>query len=309
MPASLDSLFVQLELYEPGFGRDLQYSAHVQALVRGHNQILAWDASDLNYFYSQSHVSAFNQWVTALRLPAKVAAAVLRAPTTQNMWWMASLSQSERVERVRVAPTSVEVEYGDKHGRYRMHLTVPPLSAEAEAAARAWLAADPSQPLRALAAGRPTDVPALQQLNVIPPWDTLLVTLDSRRAGVLELGVKFLGRLLTLYPSTIWLWRGLQGGAALRAFVEARLAQRQSDFDLAAASLPAAVEAFWAAPPLPTLPALTTLAPDPGLGAHLPPAALWPTPEANQMFMSVLSKVYKTAPKKIQRLIHPRPRW
>jgi hypothetical protein len=70
--------------------------------------------------------------------------------------------------------------------------------------------------------------------------------------------------------------------------------------------LPAAPDRFWAAPALPEVPAPHEVPPDPGFGAHLPPANFWPRPEDNQLFAEVVGKVYKNIPRKLARLTAPR---
>jgi hypothetical protein len=310
MPSHLDLLLSQFELFEPDLGREFHYSAHVQMLARGHTTLTAWEASNLNYFYGPALMTAFNFFVGAFRLPAKLEELLLRsAGGSQSAWWMSSLSQYERIERVHVASAEMELHYADKHGRYQMRLASPPLADDQLAAVIDWLTTDPSLPLNALARGTPLEGAALQRLGLIPPWESVLISLDSRRAGALELGAKFACRALALYPAHLLLWRGVNGEAALQSFLQKRLAQRQADFDAVAATLPAAPEEFWAMPALPELPPLAEVTPDPGLGAHLSAPNFWPKPEDNQLFLTTAQKVYKSVPKKILRLVKPKPGW
>ena len=182
MNRPLNELYSQLDLYEPGLGYTFRSSTHAQMLAHGQGMLTTWEASHLNYFYGP-HVARFNTLIEALRLPAKLASSVTRQTSSQTAWWMSSLSQYERIERVRVARAIFELNYADKHGRYQLHLAAPPLDAEKATTALEWLTADPSQPLRAVAKGEWMDVAVLQQLKLLPTWESLLVSLDTRQAG------------------------------------------------------------------------------------------------------------------------------
>jgi hypothetical protein len=303
---TLETLLAQFELYEPDIGREFRFSPHVLMLGLGRNELTAWEASQLNFFYGPTNTASFEFFLNALRLPPALASKAVAVAAAPNPWWQNSLTTHERIERIRVSPAEYELRYANKNGHYQMRLIAVPPGDEQRAALEQALATAPDLPLRALARGAPLPQASLEQWNLIPAWDTLAVSASNKSPDVLALGVRFLCRALVVYPAHLLLWRGVNGEMVVRTFVENRLNQKQADFNAVAAMLPAAPAEFWAAPSLPDVPLPHELRPDPGLSAHLSLPTLWPKPEENQLFMEAMQKVYKNLPKKVMKLSQPK---
>jgi len=297
-----DDDLAQLELFEPELGRELSQSAHIRALRQGQILLTAWDVSTLNYFSGPENVRAFETLVGAMQFPAKLNSALLRSVSqVSGAWWTTPASFYERVDRIHVASGELELHYATRHGGYHLHLAATPLTAEEHTAVNHWLQTGTEVPLRNVALGRPWRWETLEALRLLPRWETLAITGDSRNAEVIELGARFLCRALVLYPEFMLMWRGVEGKTLIQNFAQQRLAQRQRDLQAVLEMLPAAAPAFWAAPVLPEAPDETSLAP--GFSAHLPTPTLWPKPEDNQTFMTALAKMYKTVGRKVAKLI------
>lgn len=299
-----DSDLAQLELFEPELGRELSQSAHIRALKDGKIMLTAWDVSTLNYFNGPENVRAFEALVHAMQLPAKLNATLLRSVSQiSGAWWATPASFYERVDRLQVAAGAFELHYATRHGGYHLHLAVPPLTADEHTAVSHWLQTGAELPLRSVALGHPWRWETLEALRLLPRWEALKITGDSRNTETLELGLRFFCRALVLYPEFVLMWRGVEGKTLIQNFAQQRLAQRQRDLQVVLDTLPAAAPAFWAAPALPAAPHEIT--PAPGFSAYLPTPTLWPKPEDNQAFMTTLAKMYKTVGRKVAKLIPP----
>lgn len=304
---TLETLLTQFELHEPELGREFRASPHVLMLGLGRNEQTAWEASQLNYFYGPANAAQFEFLLTHLRPPAPLATKAAQTSLPMpNQWWQTSMATPDRIERIRVVPGEYELRYANKNGHYQMRLIPTPFTDDERAAMEQALATSPDLPLRALARGGPLPRALQTTWNLMPAWETLTVSASTKTPDTLALGVRFLCRALTLYPAHVLLWRGLNGEAIIRTFVENRLAQRQAEFQQAIAGLPASPAEFWATPTLPDIPAPHTLKPDPGLSAHLPLPTLWPKVEENQLFLETVRKAYKNVPKKVLKLSQPK---
>ena len=297
-------LLPALELFEPELGDALRTSPRLQTLAAGRAVIQAWEASSLTYLYGQASQAAAEGLLRALRLPDFLHSAVLRREqaSRNNYYW--TWEFSDRVESVRIEGAQAEIAFVTKRGPQRLRLTLPPLPDARREAALEWL----SQPatLVKLGQGTPLSPALLDELDLVPAWETCKVAASTRSRDVLEVGVHFLARALAVHPVFLLILRGLGGEAALRRCVERELARRQAEFAEAVSRLPAAPEAFWAGPALPEIPAPHEVPPDLGFGAHLPATDFWSRLEDNQLFAEALGKVYKNIPRKLARLTTPR---
>jgi len=304
---TLETLLAQFELHEPEMGREFRLSPHILMLGLGRNELTAWEASQLNYFYGPTNAAHFEFLLNALRVPPALAAkAVQTTGPLPSQGWQTSMATYDRIERIRVSPVEYELRYANKNGHYQLRLIAVPPTDEQRSAIEQGLAAAPELPLRALARGTPLPHVLQQTWNLIPAWETLTVSASTKTPDALALGVRFLCRALTLYPAHLLLWRGVNGEAVIRAFVENRLHQRQADFSAVTAALPATPAEFWAAPALPDIPPPPAIQSDPGLSAHLPLPSLWPKAEENRLFLDTVQKVYKNVPKKVLKLSQPK---
>jgi hypothetical protein len=273
----------------------------------GRNELTAWEATQLNYFYGPAKAAHFEFFLNALRPPAALAAKASQLTAPQSgRWWQPSVTSYERIERIRVSPAEFELRYANKVGHYQLRLIAAPPTDEQRAALEQALAADTHAPLRTLAHGTPLPRAFLQRWDLIPAWETLSISASTKSPDALAVGVRFLCRTLTLYPAHLLLWRGVNGEGVIRTFVENRLQQRQAEFEQVTATLPASPAEFWAAPALPDIPLPHLLKPEVGLGDHLPLPALWPKVEENQLFLEAVRKVYKNLPKKVMKLSQPK---
>lgn len=305
--STLETLLAQFELHEPELGREFRSSPHLLMLGLGRNELTAWEATQLNYFYGPANAAHFEFFLNTLRPPSALAAkAAQPSAPMPGQWWQASLPTYERIERIRVTPAEYELRYANKNGHYQLRLIAVPPTDEQRAAIEQGLATAPDLPLRILARGTPLPRALQQSWNLIPTWDALTISSSTKTPDALALGVRFLCRALTLYPAHVLLWRGVNGEAVIRSFVENRLHQRQAEFQRVTATLPTSPTEFWAAPALPDIPPPHLLKPEAGLSAHLPVPTLWPKLEENRLFLEAVHKVYKTMPKKVMKLSQPK---
>jgi|GEM_PF-1532851 len=308
---NLENDLERFELYDPDLGGVLRRSAHIRMLSLGRSELNSWEASMLNYFYGTAHtIPTFNFFVTELDLPQKLQAEALKSSTShmgQNYW--GSYGQAyDRLVNLELAGFNLDLHCSNQRDYYQLRLTAPPLTEVHRQAALDWLRQ--ATTLAALARGEPFKQSDLKALKLIPVWDELTIATSSKKAqAALMLGVKFLCRAFAAYPAYLLIWRGLGGEEVIRQFIEAQLDQRQKDFQAVAEQLPSDPQAFWATPELPTLPmepliGSTKNAPDSGLVKHLPTPTLWPKEEENELFIEVLTRIYKNIPKKIAKLIN-----
>lgn len=303
---TLESLLAQYELYEPELGHRLRTSAHILMLGLGRAQLLAWEAPPLTYLYGVENSATYTALVTGFRFQPPLATALLKPEQTARYDYYWNRDISERVERVVLEGARLELRYSNRNGRYLLEAEFPPVAEPHREAALHWLSH--ADTLRDLARGNPLKPETLAQLNLIPAWGECAIGFSNRTQTVQELGLKFLCRVLTVYPAYLLVLRGLGSEASIRRCIETELQQRQADFDAAAAALPSAPADFWAAPELPSIPLPHEIEPATGLGAHLPPAAFWPKPEGNALLAEALAKVYKNIPRKLNKLTVPK-RW
>ena len=302
---ALDSLLAQFELYEPELGRALRTSPHILMLSLGESHLSAWETSSLSYFSGPSNTAAFNFFVQALHIPDPLRAALLKPDTlARGGYYSWGWDYSERLEKVHLFGSTLELAYSNRKGRSRLLVTAPLLPEAQRAAVLEWLTR--RETLHALALGKPLDRAALTDLGLAPDWEACQIKPTSKTKEALETGVMFLVRLLVLYPAFPLILRGLGGEAAIRQFVENELAQREQDVQSAMASLPALPAEFWAEAALPELPLPHQVAPEMGLGAHLPPPNFWPRPEENKLLADALTRIYKNVPRKLSKLTEPR---
>lgn len=305
--STLETLLAQFELHEPELGREFRSSPHLLMLGLGRNELTAWEATQLNYFYGPTNAAHFEFFLSTLRPPSALATKAAQPSSAMpGQWWQPSGATYERIERIRVSPAEYELRYANRNGHYQLRLLAVPPTDEQRAAIEHSLVVAPDQPLRMLARGLPLPRPLQQTWNLIPAWEALTISASTKTPEALALGVRFLCRALTLYPAHLLLWRGVNGEGVIRAFVENRLHQRQAEFQRVTATLPTSPAEFWAAPALPDVPPLHLLKPDAGLSAHLPLPALWPKTEDNRLFLEAVHKVYKNVPKKVMKLSQPK---
>jgi hypothetical protein len=302
---TLESLLAQYELYEPDLGHKLRTSAHILVLGLGRAQLMAWEAPPLTYLYGPENLATFTALVHGFRFQPSLAAALLKPQQTSRYDYYWNRDISERVERVLLEGSRLELHYSNRNGRYLLEAEFPPLEKAQREAAYQWLSR--AETLRDLALGTPLRPETLTQLQLVPAWGECKVGFSNRSQMAQELGLMFMCRALTLYPAYLPVLRGLGGEVAIRRCVEAELQQRQADFDAAAATLPTAPADFWAASELPAIPLPHEVEPSAGLGAHLPPANFWKKPEDNALLADVLARVYKNIPRKVSKLTVPRP--
>lgn len=303
---ALDAVLAEYELFEPELGHQLRTSPHVLALGLGRAQLAAWEATALTYLYGEANTATFTHVVKALALPEAVATPLLREqqPTRYDYYWNRDLS--ERVEHIHLEGPRLELRYSNRKGRYLLELVAPPLPPERQADALAWLSG--AEALSGIARGQALSPDILAQFDLIPRWRDCQVGVSHRGQPALELGARFVARLLTVFPAYVLVLRGLGGETAIRACIQAELSQRQAEYAAVVGSLPEAPAEFWVAPDLPALPLPHEVEPDPGLGAHLPPAGFWDKLEHNELLADMLAKVYKNIPRKLAKLTQPR-RW
>ncbi len=303
---TLESLLAQYELYEPELGHKLRTSPHILMLGLGRAQLMAWEAPPLTYLYGAENAATYAALVMGFRFQPPLAAVLLKPeqPARYDYYWNRDLS--ERVERVVLEGARLELRYSNRNGRYLLEVEFPPLAKAQREAAYQWLSR--SDTLGELALGNPLKPQTLTQLHLVPAWGECAISFSQRTQTAQELGLRFMCRVLTLYPAYLLVLRGLGGEAAIRRCIETELQQRRADFSAAAATLPASPADFWAAAELPPLPLPHEVEPSAGLGAHLPPVTFWSKPENNALLADGLAKVYKNIPRKLSKLTLPR-RW
>jgi hypothetical protein len=301
---TLEELLAQFELYEPDFGYLLRTSPHILTLGLGRAQLAHWEASALHYFSGLTNLAAFKFFVQALRLPETLRGPLLKADMVSRADYYWGWDFTERVEQIRLQGAELEIRYSNRKGRYRLEVIAPPLPEERRAAALKWLAQ--AATLKMLARGHSFPQERLSELGLVPAWGECAVGFTSKAADAMQTGVQFFCRMLVMYPAYLLVLRGLGGEPVLRTFVEGQLQQRQQNFEAALRTLPDDLAEFWAAPALPETPLPHELAPDVGLGKHLPTPAFWPNADDNALLMDVIARVYKNVPRKLSKLTEPR---
>ena len=305
--SALETLLSQFELHEPEMGSEFRSSPHLMMFGLGRNELTAWEATQLNYFYGPANAAHFEFFLKALNPPPSLAGKAAQAPISKpSQWWQSSLATYERIERIRVTPAEYELRYANKNGHYLLRLITVPSGVSQRAAVERDLATASDMPLRALVRGVPLPRHFYESWKLIPPWEALTVSASTKTPDTLALGVRFFCRALTLYPAHLLLWLGLNGEGVIRTFVETRLHERQAEFQRVTATLPTSPAEFWAAPTLPDIPLSHLLTPEAGLSVHLAMPTLGPKGEENQLFLDTVQKVYKNLPKKVMKLTQPK---
>lgn len=304
MPEALDTFLARYELYEPDLGNLLRTSEQIAALSAGRLQLSAWQCSALAHTpHTEPGRRAFRAVVESFHFPEALRTALLRDEQPDRYFYYWNTDIYERVESLIINGPTLELRFSNRKGRYLLEVKVPPLGVPARETAREWLQQLPH--LGEVARATPLRPETIVDLNLVPAWGECTARITNKTGPVLELGIKFLCRALTLNPAYIFVLRGLSGEADLRAAVESELRRSQADFEQAATQLPSAPQAFWAATELPKLPLPHEVPLGPGLGVHLPVANFWPKAEDNAILAETLAKVYKNIPRKLVKLTQP----
>lgn len=303
MKAALD----RFELYESQIAREYRSSPHIAMLAAGHHELAVWEASSLEYFSGPSNADAFLAFVDALNPPAAIRSAMDKAAhQSRTTYWWGPGHAYERVESLRLKNGEAVIRCGNRNGRYLLRMAASPFDGGKRERAVQWLIESEDRPLHSIARGFPLERTALSDLGLMPAWDDLRVSSSSKSATAIALGVKILCRALVRYPAYVLIWRGLGGQELVRQSVERRLEEYQREFEQAAAGLPQTASEFWAAPELPPISPPEAIVPDPGHGAHLPPAHFWAKDEENKAFNDALARMYRNVPKKVVKLVERR---
>ena len=169
---TLETLLTQFELHEPDLGREFRASPHVLMLGLGRNELTAWEATQLNYFYGPANAAQFEFFLTHLRPPAPLAAKAAQSSTPMpGQWWQTTLATYERIERIRVLPPEYELRYANKNGHYQLRLIATPFADDQRAAIEQALASAPNLPLRAVARGGPGPRAFQTEWKRMPAWE------------------------------------------------------------------------------------------------------------------------------------------
>lgn len=304
MPETLDAFLARYELYEPELGHLLRTSEQMTVLTTGQVQLSAWQCSALAHApHTQPSLRTFRMVVESFHFPEALRTALLRDEQPDRYFYYWNTDIYERVEGLIVNGPTLELRFSNRKGRYLLEVKMPPLGAPTRDSAQRWLQHLPQMGDVARATPLPPEM--LMELLLIPAWGECTARITNKTGSVLELGIKFLCRALTLNPAFIFVLRGLSGEENLRAAVERELSQSQANFEQMAAQLPSAPQEFWAASDLPKLPLPHEIPLSPGLGAHLPVASFWPKPDDNAILTETLTKVYKNIPRKLAKLTQP----
>ncbi|MBL8045508.1 MAG: hypothetical protein JNL09_03150 [Anaerolineales bacterium] len=304
MTETLDAFLARYELFEPELGHLLRTSEQAAALSSGRVQLSAWQCSALGHApHTEPSLRTFRAIVESFHFPEALRVALLRDEQPDRYFYYWNTDIYERVESLIINSSTLELRFSNRKGRYLLEVKVPHLDAPAREATQQWLQSLAHLENIARAAPLPPD--ALRHLALVPPWGECTARITNKTGPVLELGIKFLCRALTLNPAYIFVLRGLSGETSLRVAVESELNRSQADFEQVAAQLPNTSQAFWAASALPSLPLPHEVPTAPGLGAHLPIANFWPKAEDNAILAETLGKVYKNIPRKLAKLTQP----
>jgi hypothetical protein len=296
----LDQLLVDYELFDSALGRLLRDSQHISAWRAGKAELAAWETSGLGSPSRFAENATYQIVSQTLGFDAALADAPTRRGAPNRWGW----DDVERLDGFRLIGRQATVHFQRGREKYTLTLGAPPLEAEATTELAELL--NNADRLERLARGKPLTPRDLVHFGLVPAWSACTVRTDARLREVLETGARFLSRALASFPAYLLIWRGVRAEPVLGDFLRAALERHQEDLAAALAELVPAAEHFWTAPPLPGLPLPQQLSADIGLGAHLPPVDFWPRPEDNAMFNDAVQRLYRSVPRKVQRMVEPR---